>query len=35
MLSHEEVKAILEQMTGVPRLMAELMYGAGLRVGDV
>lgn len=33
-LSREEVKAILEQMTGVPRLMAELMYGAGLRVGE-
>jgi len=31
-LSREEVKAVLEQMTGVPRLMAELMYGAGLRV---
>ena len=33
-LSREEVKAVLEQMTGVPRLMAELMYGAGLRVGE-
>ncbi len=31
-LSREEVKAVLEQMTGVTRLMAELMYGAGLRV---
>ncbi|NWG86128.1 MAG: integron integrase [Hydrogenophilaceae bacterium] len=33
-LAREEVKAILEHMTGVPRLMAELMYGAGLRVNE-
>ncbi len=33
-LSRDEVKAILGQMTGVTRLMAELMYGAGLRVGE-
>jgi site-specific recombinase XerD len=33
-LSREEVKAILEQMTGVVRLMAELMYGSGLRVNE-
>jgi integron integrase len=33
-LSRDEVKTILGQMTGVPRLMAELMYGAGLRVGE-
>jgi integron integrase len=33
-LSREEVKAVLAQMTGIPRLMAELMYGAGLRVGE-
>jgi site-specific recombinase XerD len=33
-LTREEVKAVLGQMTGVPRLMAELMYGAGLRVGE-
>jgi site-specific recombinase XerD len=32
--SREEVKAILEQMTGVVRLMAELMYGSGLRVNE-
>lgn len=28
------MKAILEQMTGVVRLMAELMYGSGLRVNE-
>lgn len=33
-LAREEVKSILEQMSGIPRLMAELMYGAGLRVGE-
>lgn len=33
-LSREEVKAILEQMTGVVRLMAELIYGSGLRVNE-
>jgi len=33
-LAREEVKAILEQMTGVVRLMAELMYGSGLRVNE-
>jgi len=33
-LTREEVKLILEHMTGVPRLMAELLYGAGLRVGE-
>ena len=33
-LSRDEVKVILGQMAGVPRLMAELMYGAGLRVGE-
>ena len=30
-LIREEVKAILEHIVGIPRLMAELMYGAGLR----
>lgn len=29
-LTREEVKAILAHMAGIPRLMAELMYGAGL-----
>ena len=33
-LTREEVKAVQEQMAGVPRLMAELIYGAGLRVGE-
>ncbi len=33
-LTRKEVKAVLGQMTGVPRLMAELMYGAGPRVGE-
>lgn len=33
-LTREEVKTILEHMVGIPRLMAELMYGAGLRVGE-
>ncbi len=33
-LSREEVKAILGQMAGVVRLMAELMYGSGLRVNE-
>jgi len=33
-LTREEVKLILGHMTGVPRLMAELLYGAGLRVGE-
>lgn len=33
-LTREEVKAVLEQMTGIPRLMAELIYGARLRVGE-
>lgn len=33
-LPREKVKAILEQMTGVVRLMAELMYGSGLRVNE-
>jgi len=33
-LAREEVKAILEQMSGVVRLMAELLYGSGLRVNE-
>lgn len=33
-LAREEVKAILEQMVGVVRLMAELIYGSGLRVNE-
>jgi integrase len=31
-LTREEVRAVLQQMDGVPRLMAYLLYGAGLRV---
>jgi len=30
-LSHEEVRGILAHMQGTPRLMVELLYGAGLR----
>jgi integron integrase len=31
-LSTDEVRAVLDGMTGTPRLMAELMYGSGLRL---
>jgi site-specific recombinase XerD len=31
-LSTDEVRAVLDRMTGVPRMMAELMYGLGLRL---
>ncbi len=31
-LSREEVAAVLGRMTGVPRLMATLLYGSGLRL---
>lgn len=31
-LGRDEVRAVLEQLDGVPRLMALLMYGAGLRL---
>ncbi len=31
-LSVAEVKAVLEGMSGIPRLMAEVIYGGGLRV---
>lgn len=33
-LSVQEVKAILVQMRGVPRLCATLMYGGGLRISE-
>ncbi len=33
-LTQAEVKATLAQMQGTPRLMAELIYGAGLRVHE-
>src|SRR5206468_976952 len=31
-LSREEVRAVLEQLSGTPQLMAFLLYGAGLRL---
>jgi integron integrase len=34
-LDTNEVAAILSAMDGVPRLICELMYGCGLRIGDV
>lgn len=33
-LPREEARAILDQMTGVVSLKAELMYGSGLRVNE-
>src|SRR5687768_1559323 len=33
-LSTREVRSVLEQMRGVPRLCATLMYGSGLRVSE-
>ena len=34
-LSKEEVRRIFEQLEGTARLMAELMYGAGLRLNEL
>jgi integrase len=31
-LSREEVRLVLQQLDGIPRLMGYLLYGAGLRV---
>ncbi len=31
-LTREEVRAVIQRLEGVPRLMAYLLYGAGLRV---
>lgn len=31
-LTRAEVRAVLQQLQGTPRLMALLMYGAGLRL---
>src|SRR5207247_8623047 len=31
-LTRDEVRAVLERLEGVPRLMAMLLYGAGLRL---
>lgn len=33
-LSVREVRAVIDHMKGTPRLMAELIYGAGLRVNE-
>lgn len=33
-LTVQEVRDVLAQMSGTPRLMAELLYGAGLRVSE-
>lgn len=33
-LSAGEVRQVLRQMSGVPKLMAELLYGAGLRISE-
>ena len=33
-LNHEEVKSILELMDGAPKLVAMLLYGSGLRLGE-
>ncbi len=34
LLSTDEVARILQQLEGTPRLVVELLYGAGLRVGE-
>lgn len=34
-LSVEEVRAVLNAMRGMPRLMAALLYGTGMRLGEV
>jgi site-specific recombinase XerD len=34
LLKRDEVKTVLVRMQGTLRLMAELMYGSGLRVGE-
>jgi integron integrase len=33
-LTREEIRAVLRRLQGTPRLMASLLYGAGLRVGE-
>ena len=33
-LSVEEVRAVLNAMRGMPRLVAALLYGSGMRVGE-
>jgi len=34
MLSRDEVRAVLDELQGVPRLMVALLYGAGLRLPE-
>lgn len=34
MLSPSEVRQVLDQLTGVPRIVATLLYGAGLRLQE-
>jgi integron integrase len=34
-LTHAEVRHLLDQMQGTPRLMVELLYGAGLRLNEL
>ncbi len=34
-LSHEEMTSVLQAMSGVPRLMASLAYGTGLRLAEL
>ena len=31
-LTREQVRAVLQRLNGVPRLMASLLYGSGLRL---
>ncbi len=33
-LSVDEVRAVMEQLTGLPRMIAALLYGAGLRLQE-
>ena len=33
-LTHEEVKEVLGHMSGIPKLMVELLYGSGLRLQE-
>jgi integron integrase len=33
-LTHQEAMAVIDQLTGVPKLMAKLLYGSGLRLSE-
>src|SRR6516165_10652465 len=33
-LTHDEAKAIISHLSGTPRLMAEILYGSGLRLHE-